>query len=172
MLLEAELDDFLADPGSFGPALAQRQVEHRSLYDLEPPYIITHQAPPISEWPRKAEAVLAAAAAGSVLTGVACSPGTATGIARVILDPHDPSALGPGEIMVTVQTDPSWTPLFLAAGAVVTNVGAPASHASIVSRELGIPCVASVPDATLVIPDGATVTVDGTAGTVTIDELP
>ena len=172
MLLEAELDGFLADPGSFGPALAQRQVEHRSLYDLEPPYIITHQAPPVSEWPRKAEAVLAAADAGSVLTGVACSPGTATGIARVILDPHDPSALGPGEIMVTVQTDPSWTPLFLAAGAVVTNVGAPASHASIVSRELGIPCVASVPDATLVIPDGAAITVDGTAGTVTIDELP
>ena len=172
MLLEAELDGFLADPGSFGPALAQRQVEHRSLYDLEPPYIITHQAPPVSEWPRKAEAVLAAADAGSVLTGVACSPGTATGTARVILDPHDPSALGPGEIMVTVQTDPSWTPLFLAAGAVVTNVGAPASHASIVSRELGIPCVASVPDATLVIPDGAAITVDGTAGTVTIDELP
>ena len=172
MLLEAELDDFLSDPGSFGPALAQREAEHLSLYDLEPPYIITHEAPPISEWPRKAEAVLAAAEAGSVLTGVACSPGTASGIARVILDPHDPSALGPGEIMVTVQTDPSWTPLFLAASAVVTNVGAPASHASIVSRELGIPCVASVPDATLVIPDGATVTVDGTAGTVTIDALP
>ena len=107
-----------------------------------------------------------------MLTGVACSPGTASGIARVILDPHDPSALGPGEIMVTVQTDPSWTPLFLAASAVVTNVGAPASHASIVSRELGIPCVASVPDATLAIPDGATVTVDGTAGTITIDALP
>ena len=172
MLLEAELDDFLADPGSFGPTLAAREVEHRSLYDLEPPYIITHEAPPMSEWPRRAEAVLAPADAGSVLTGVACSPGAATGVARVILDPHDPSALGPGEIMVTVQTDPSWTPLFLAAGAVVTNVGAPASHASIVSRELGIPCVASVPDATLVIPDGATITVDGTAGTVTIDELP
>ena len=172
MLLEAELDDFLADPGSFGSTLAEREAEHRSLFDLEPPFIITHEAPPISEWPRRAEAVMAAAEAGSVLTGVACSPGTATGIARVILDSRDPSALGPGEIMVTVQTDPSWTPLFLAAGAVVTNVGAPASHASIVSRELGIPCVASVPDATLVIPDGATVTVDGTAGTVTIDAAP
>ena len=172
MLLEAELDDFLADPYSFGSTLAEREAEHRSLFDLEPPFIITHEAPPISEWPRRAETVLAAAEAGSVLTGVACSPGTSTGIARVILDPHDPSALGPGEIMVTVQTDPSWTPLFLAAGAVVTNVGAPASHASIVSRELGIPCVASVPGATLVIGDGATVTVDGTAGTVTIDELP
>ena len=172
MLLEAELDDFLAEPYSFGSTLAERETAYRSLFDLEPPFIITHEAPPISEWPRRAEGVMAAAEAGSVLTGVACSPGTATGIARVILDSRDPSALRPGEIMVTVQTDPSWTPLFLAASAVVTNVGAPASHASIVSRELGIPCVASVPDATLAIPDGATVTVDGTAGTVTIDAVP
>jgi pyruvate,water dikinase len=95
-----------------------------------------------------------------------------TGIARVILDPDDPSALEPGDILITEQTDPSWTPLFLAAGAVVTNVGAVASHASIVSRELGIPCVASVPYATLRIPHGATITVDGTTGTVTVDALP
>ena len=54
----------------------------------------------------------------------------------------------------------------------VVNVGAIASHASIVSRELGIPCVSSVPDASLRIPDGATITVDGSNGTVTIDQLP
>ena len=74
--------------------------------------------------------------------------------------------------MVTQNTDPSWTPLFLAAGAVVVNIGAQGSHASIVSRELGIPCVASVTDATMRIPDGATITVDGAAGTVTIVALP
>jgi len=55
---------------------------------------------------------------------------------------------------------------------VVVNVGAMGSNAMIVSRELGVPCVASVADAADVIPNGATITVDGNAGTVTIDALP
>ena len=70
------------------------------------------------------------------------------------------------------QTDPSWVPLMVSAAAVVVNVGAQGSHAMIVSRELGVPCVVSVADATDIIPDGAMVTVDGTAGTVTIDKVP
>ena len=86
----------------------------------------------------------------------------------MILDPSDPSALQPGDVLVAPITDPSWTPLFLAASAVVVDVGAQLSHAIIVSRELGIPCVVSVTGATQRIPDGAAVTVDGTAGTVTI----
>ena len=69
-------------------------------------------------------------------------------------------------------TDPSWTPLFLAASAVVVNVGAVGTHAVIVSRELGIPCVPAVADATRRIPTGARVTVNGHEGTVTIDALP
>jgi phosphoenolpyruvate synthase/pyruvate phosphate dikinase len=109
---------------------------------------------------------------GDVLTGAACSAGVYTGKARIILDPFDPSGLDADDILVTLNTDPSWTPLFLAAGAVVVNLGAVGSHASIVSRELGIPCVASVTDATHRIPDGATITVDGAAGTITIVALP
>ena len=69
-------------------------------------------------------------------------------------------------------TDPSWTPLFVSAGGVIVDVGAAQSHAMIVSRELGIACVPSVTDATRRIPDGATVTVNGDAGTVTIVALP
>ena len=95
-----------------------------------------------------------------------------SGIARVILDPNNSDSLEPGDILVTENTDPAWTPLFLVAGAVIVNVGAIASHASIVSRELGIPCVSSVTDASLRIPDGAFITVDGSNGTVTIDQLP
>ncbi|MFZ2239368.1 MAG: PEP-utilizing enzyme, partial [Gordonia amarae] len=71
-------------------------------------------------------------------------------------------------ILIAPITDPSWTPLFVAASAVVVNVGAPFSHAAIVSRELGIPCVVSVTDATKRIPDGAHIEVDGTTGTVTV----
>jgi pyruvate,water dikinase len=73
---------------------------------------------------------------------------------------------------VAPLTDPAWTPLFVPAGAVVVNVGALVSHAIIVSRELGIPCVVSVTDATDRIPDGAVITVDGSTGTVTVVSLP
>ena len=87
-------------------------------------------------------------------------------------DAADPEGLEPGDVLVAPQTDPSWVPLFVPAAAVVVNVGATGSHAMIVSRELGIPCVVSVADGTDVIPDGAIVTVDGTAGTVSIDTVP
>ena len=111
-------------------------------------------------------------AVGDVLAGVLGCPGKVTGIARVVLDPGDPTALGPGEILVAPITDPSWTPLFVPAAGVIVNVGAAQSHAMIVSRELGIPCVPSAIDATRRIPDGATVEVDGDAGQVTIVALP
>ncbi|MEZ5218727.1 MAG: PEP-utilizing enzyme [Ilumatobacteraceae bacterium] len=78
-----------------------------------------------------------------------------------MLDSNDPSALEPGDILVAPITDPSWTPLFVPAGAVVVDVGAPLSHAIIVSRELGIPCVISATGATKRIPDGAWIRVDG-----------
>ena len=128
--------------------------------------------PPLNQWKKRGQVDVAPVKAGDVLKGTACSAGTYTGKARIVLDPFDPSGLDAGDILVTLNTDPSWTPLFLAAGAVVVNLGAIGSHASIVSRELGIPCVSSVTDATLRIPDGATITVDGAAGTVTIVSLP
>ena len=70
--------------------------------------------------------------------------------------------------MIAPTTDPSWTPLFLSVAGVIVNVGAVASHAAIVCRELGVPCAVSVVDATKRIPDGAMVTVDGSSGAVTI----
>jgi pyruvate,water dikinase len=93
------------------------------------------------------------------------------GIARVVLDSHDPSALEPGDILVAPITDPSWTPLFVPAAGVVVDVGAMLSHAIIVSRELGIPCVVSATDATRRIPDGARIRVDGNTGVVTVLEV-
>ena len=90
----------------------------------------------------------------------------------MVLDSHDPTALEPGDVLVAPLTDPSWTPLFVPAGGVIVDVGAPLSHAIIVSRELGIPCAVSVTDATRRIPDGTLVQVDGGSGQVTILELP
>ena len=171
MLLENELDQFLRDPQSFSETLSERRVIHQELALLDPPYIINGQAPPLSQWARKDVATVAQAKVGDVLQGVACSAGICTGTARIILDVFNPGELQAGDILVTVNTDPSWTPLFLASGAVVVNLGAVGSHASIVSRELGIPCVASVADATWRIPNGANVTVDGFTGTITINSL-
>jgi rifampicin phosphotransferase len=94
------------------------------------------------------------------------------GRARVILDSNDPTDLDPGDILVAPITDPSWTPLFVPAAGVVVDVGAPLSHAIIVSRELGIPCVISATDATRRIPNGALIRVDGNTGAVTILEMP
>ena len=107
-----------------------------------------------------------------MLTGVAGSPGEATGTARIMLDLSEPTRLQPGDILVAPSTDPSWTPMFLVAEGVITDIGAVATHAVIVSRELGIPCVPSIADATKRIPEGATITLNGGLGTVTIDALP
>jgi pyruvate,water dikinase len=174
MLLDSELDAFLADPRSFGPTIRQRAEQFEELHDLVPPYIVSaHEGvPPISTWAHKSSTGASRAAEGDVLTGAAGAPGVVTGRARVVLDPSDPSALEPGDIMIAPTTDPSWTPLFLAAAAVVVNVGAVASHAAIVCRELGVPCAVSVHDATSRIPDGATVTIDGSTGAVTVLAVP
>ena len=172
MLLEDELDDFISNPASFSEQLTERRRDFTELFDLIPPFIVNTECDPLSAWPKRSTQEIAKVNVGDELTGVACSPGVIEGIARVILDPNDSLSLQPGDILVTQNTDPAWTPLFLVAGAVVVNVGAIASHASIVSRELGIPCVASVSDASLRIPDGSKITVDGSAGTVVINELP
>ena len=173
MLLSTELDDFIADPASFSDTLAQRNTDWLELAELEPPFILRDaNVPPLDQWPRRGAGDVAPAGVGDVLKGVSGCPGLVRGTARVILDPSDPAALEPGDIMVAPNTDPGWTPLFMTAGGVVVNVGGQISHAIIVSRELALPCVVSVENATEKIPDGATIEVDGSSGLVTILEVP
>jgi rifampicin phosphotransferase len=112
----------------------------------------------------------AAAVIGEVITGAVGSPGVATGRARIVHDPAHCADLQPGEILVCPITDPAWTPLFIPAAAVVVNVGALLSHAVVISRELKIPCVAAVRNATQRLIDGMLITVNGNNGTVTIIE--
>ncbi|MAW92418.1 MAG: phosphoenolpyruvate-utilizing protein, partial [Acidimicrobiaceae bacterium] len=80
--------------------------------------------------------------------------------------------LGTGDILIAPLTDPSWTPLFVPAEAVVVDVGGQMSHAVIVSRELGMPCVVAVTNATQVIRDGSRIRVDGSSGVITILDVP
>ncbi|SCL38818.1 pyruvate, water dikinase [Micromonospora pallida] len=114
------------------------------------------------------EAVLSAPPAEGTLTGVGAAAGRVTGPARVVHDPGT-ARVEPGEILVTATTDPGWTPLFLTAGALVTETGAVMAHGPTVAREYGIPAVICVPEATRRISTGQIVTVDGAAGTVTLD---
>ena len=114
-----------------------------------------------------AEAALISVPEGA-LRGSPASPGTVTGPARTILSPHG-AHLEPGEILVAPSTDPGWTPLFLTAGGLVMEMGGMMSHGAVVAREYGIPAVVGVPGATERIATGATITVDGSAGTVSID---
>ncbi|QHT57900.1 pyruvate, phosphate dikinase [Cellulomonas sp. H30R-01] len=107
------------------------------------------------------------AAGATVLTGAPGSRGTATGPARVVRDPGDFVHVRRGDVLVCPWTDPGWTPLLRVVGGVVTETGGVLSHAAIVARELGIPAVLGVPDATLLLGDASLVTVDGSAGTVT-----
>jgi pyruvate,water dikinase len=172
MVTNAELDRLRLHPDTMKELIAQRWTQFRSLFDYEPVFIVNGRVPELSEMTRRGGKDLPQVTAGLVLTGAAGSGGTATGRARVVLDAGDPAGLEPGDILVAPQTDPSWVPLFVPAAGVVVNVGAMGSHAMIVSRELGVPCVASVADASDIIPDGAIVTIDGNAGTVTIDALP
>src|SRR5436309_16002401 len=102
------------------------------------------------------------------LHGSAASPGVVTGRARVISSPQG-AHLEPGEVLVAPSTDPGWTPLFLTAGGLVMEMGGMMSHGAVVAREYGIPAVVAVAGATDQIVTGQRVTVDGSAGTVTLD---
>ena len=91
-----------------------------------------------------------------------------TGAVRVLHDAADGALLQTGEVLVTTVTNVGWTPLFPRVAAVVTDVGAPLSHAAIVARELGIPAVVGCGDATMRLRTGDRVRVDGGAGTVEV----
>ncbi|MBN1581185.1 MAG: phosphoenolpyruvate synthase, partial [Anaerolineae bacterium] len=105
-------------------------------------------------------------AAGAVLKGAGASPGRVVGTARVLHGPEEFGQMQPGDILVAAITTPAWTPLFAMAAAIVTDVGGPFSHGSIVAREYGIPAVLGTGAATRRIHSGQTITVDGTAGEV------
>ena len=106
---------------------------------------------------------------GNVITGMPVSPGMVEGIVHVVLDPRGVH-LTPGEIMVCPGTDPAWTPLFMAAGGLITEVGGMMTHGSVVAREYGIPAVVGVHQATMRLKDGQKIRVDGTQGKIIVLE--
>jgi pyruvate,water dikinase len=107
-------------------------------------------------------------AAGSTIRGIGASPGRVTGPACVIHGPEEFDRMKPGDILVANITTPAWTPLFAMASGIVTDVGGPLSHSSIVAREYGVPAVLGTGVATHRIRGGQHITVDGDGGVVTL----
>jgi phosphohistidine swiveling domain-containing protein len=169
MLMSDELDAYVGDRGSFRDVIAERLAAYEELFELDPPFIIASDPAPLSQWPRRAERRLSLLKDGDVLSGLGGGAGRYSGRVCILLDPSDMARLEPGDVLVAPFTDAAWTPLFLIAGAIVVDVGAMNSHAVVVSRELGIPAVLSVTTGTAQLADGMLVTVDGAAGTVTVD---
>mgnify|MGYP000170555262 CR=1 FL=1 len=173
LLFADEMEQLVAGELADVRAIATaRKAHHEFLAEREPPFIFSDAPPPPSEWPLRGGTTAPTLAVGETITGLAGCAGIARGRAVIVDHPSDPGDLGPGDILIAPMTDPAWTPLFVPAEGVVVNVGAPLSHAIIVSRELGIPCVVSANDATERIPNGALVEVNGDTGVVTLLELP
>jgi len=154
-----------------GADLRRLVAERRRMYDVElrrrhVPRLLLSDGTDVEAAVAARTAALSQAAAVDRLTGTPASAGTATGKARVILDPVG-AHVEPGEILVAPSTDPGWTPLFMTAGALVMEMGGVISHGAVVAREYGIPAVVGVADATTQLRDGLVVTVDGATGTVT-----
>jgi len=104
---------------------------------------------------------------GQILTsGMGASPGVASGIVKIILSMEDLNKIKQGDVLVTTMTNPNMVVTMQKASAIVTDEGGVTSHASIVSREMGIPAVVGTDNATSVLEDGMEVTVDGSNGKI------
>ncbi|MEU1389713.1 MULTISPECIES: PEP/pyruvate-binding domain-containing protein [unclassified Nonomuraea] len=172
LYLEEILDVLRGDTSALARIPVRRATHDR--YAALPPYptVIVGRFDPV-RWaadPRRRADVYDARGfdvpVSDTVTGFPGAPGVVEGVARVIAGPEDGDRLGPGEILVTTLTNIGWTPMFPRAAAVVTDMGAPLSHASIVARELGIPAVVGTGNATMRLRDGDRVRVDGERGTV------
>jgi pyruvate,water dikinase len=111
-------------------------------------------------------AASAATGTGDVLTGLAGSPGVAEGPVYLVLTPDDFAKFPKGAVLVARTTNPTWTPLFYSAVAVVTESGGPLSHGAVTAREMRIPAVMSVKESLTRLQNGQRVRVDGAAGRV------
>jgi phosphohistidine swiveling domain-containing protein len=108
--------------------------------------------------------------AATGLRGLGCSAGEKVGRARIILDIHQTYHLTKDDILVTLFTDPGWTPVLARVGGVITEVGGLLSHAAVIGREYGIPAILNLTKATQLIQDGSLIKINGKNGTVEILE--
>jgi nucleoside-diphosphate-sugar epimerase/phosphohistidine swiveling domain-containing protein len=160
-LLVDELDALPADAKGL---VARRRAERRRLATVVPPMVFSGSWQPSSTAPP-------ALTGGDTLRGVGVCGGRVRGRVRIVR-PETIDDLQPGEILVAEVTDVGYTAAFCYAAAVVTELGGPMSHAAVVAREFGFPCVVDVQGATKSLPPGALVEVDGTTGEIHVLDAP
>ncbi|MDX6321068.1 MAG: rifampicin phosphotransferase [Propionibacteriaceae bacterium] len=154
----------VTDSPTLGQAVEDRKAVWRAQRQVSPPQLL-----PKGTWLDSIEGLMPAATAdqsGDVIKGIGASAGRVTGVARVLAGPQDFGRMQAGDILVASITTPAWTSLFAMAAGVVTDIGGPLSHSSIVAREYGIPAVLGTGVATRRIRDGQRIRVDGDAGTI------
>jgi pyruvate,water dikinase len=157
-------------PVSFAEIIAARQAEYAVWSELEaPPLLGVPEARLPERPPLRDEVTTYEAADGKRLAGQGASAGRRSGRARVVLDTVSLPNFEAGDILVTHNVGPLWTPIFPMLGGLILESGAIGQHAAATAREYGIPAVVNVKHATQRIPQGAWVTIDGTAGTVELD---
>ena len=149
--------------GSHAESLHKRKADFQRAREVAPPAAL-----PDDSW--FAKLVAPKKPVTDTLKGIGASAGKITAPASVLRGPEDFTQMRPGDVIVAVTTTPAWTPLFAMASAVVTDIGGPLSHSSIVAREYGIPAVMGTGVATRRIQNGQMITVDGSAGAVTLKE--
>jgi rifampicin phosphotransferase len=154
-----ELQDVVRTGEVDAQLIAERRDAFASYRALTPPRVLTSDGEALAGSYRRDDVPAGA------LVGLAVSAGVVEGRARIITDLAD-ADLGPGDILVTAYTDPSWTPLFVAIKGLVTEVGGLMTHGAVIAREYGLPAVVGVERATQVIADGQRIRVDGTDGYV------
>jgi rifampicin phosphotransferase len=149
------------------PLIAARRAEFAAYETgLAPPERFETWGPPAeADLTRMASAHPAADAAAGGLAGIGCCPGVVRAPVRLVRDPREAGDLG-GRILVAERTDPGWTLLFPSAAGILVQRGSLLSHSAIVAREMGIPCVVSVPGLMDSLQEGELVEMDGTTGTI------
>jgi pyruvate,water dikinase len=156
--------DEVAEPPTDVKDLVSRRRERRAYYE-------TLQIP--SAWLGNPQPVVRVSSSEcqvdtiDLVEGVGASPGVVEGTVRVVTSPDD-DAIEPGEILVAPTTDPSWASVMFISGALVVDIGGALSHAAIVARELGIPCVVNTRTGTQQLRTGDRVRVDGAAGRIEV----
>jgi phosphoenolpyruvate synthase/pyruvate phosphate dikinase len=154
-----ELHDVTRTHHADDQLIRRRKEAFRSYQALTPPRVLTSDGEVVTGSYRREDVPAGA------LVGLPVSAGVVEGRARVLLDIAQ-ADLEPGDILVTTYTDPSWTPLFLAAAGLVTEVGGLMTHGAVIAREYGLPAVVGVVDATRLIPDRQRIRVHGADGYV------
>ncbi|MGA8596874.1 MAG: PEP/pyruvate-binding domain-containing protein, partial [Bryobacteraceae bacterium] len=162
--------------GALWTIAADRRTRHERRKSLTPPPRIPPDGPPLT-LRRKAIAGLKRRLIGSnptttgnVLWGAPVSPGVVTGPARIVRSFEEADRLHAGDILVTTAATPEWISAFAIVAGLVTDVGGPLSHGSIIAREFGIPTVMGVRVATTAIAEGQLITIDGAAGSIRLHE--